>query len=302
MPTTSTASKSTNVQTVPLSFLANKLGMKLMAPMAPGFAARWAGRLFMTARKHPRPAWEVAQLDRGRPFRIAYGDSSLAAWSWGQGPLVVLVHGWEGRGSQMGAFVEPLLEAGYRVVTFDAPAHGDSPGELASQPQFADALQALLEVTGPASAIIAHSMGAATTTLAQARAPELFASTRLVYIASPVSPHAFAELFCRIYGIGKRRKAQFRSSLESTLAIRMDELHVPSAARGLRAPLLLIHDEHDKEVPLSDGQAIVDAWPGAKLLVTRKLGHRRILREPLVVQSALHFVRGHAPPSLQQSA
>ena len=43
-------------------------------------------------------------------------------YSWGSGPTVLLVHGWEGRGSQLSAFAPALVKAGFRVVAVDMPA------------------------------------------------------------------------------------------------------------------------------------------------------------------------------------
>jgi hypothetical protein len=40
----------------------------------------------------------------------------LPVYSWGSGPTILLAHGWSGRGSQLGAFVEPLVEQGFRLV------------------------------------------------------------------------------------------------------------------------------------------------------------------------------------------
>ena len=57
-------------------------------------------------------------------------------------------------------------------------------------------------------------------------------------------------------------------------------------------PLLVFHDRDDAEVPWSDGAAIAGAWPGARLVTTAGLGHRRILRDERVVSQAVAFVKG----------
>ena len=47
-------------------------------------------------------------------------------------------------------------------------------------------------------------------------------------------------------------------------------------------------------MPCSDGAAIANAWPGARLVTTTGLGHRRILRDEHVVSQAVAFVKGEA--------
>src|SRR5205823_2922525 len=87
-----------------------------------------AERLFTSPHRHRRPERERAVLASGRQLSLEVTLRSprwrgeqrrVNAWRWGAGPTVLLVHGWEGRGSQLGAFVEPLVRAGLSVVAFD---------------------------------------------------------------------------------------------------------------------------------------------------------------------------------------
>ena len=91
--------------------------------------------------------WSVAQHD------------SIAVYRWGEGPTVIVVHGWGGSAGQMTAFVEPLRDAGFSVVAFNAPGHGASTGNWLAIPRFAAALAAVERAHGPLHAIIAHSLG-----------------------------------------------------------------------------------------------------------------------------------------------
>ena len=65
---------------------------------------------------------------------------------------------------------------------------------------------------------------------------------------------------------------------------------VAALAPSLAAPLLMIHDRGDAEVPWQHGLAITRSWPGAGLLTTDGPGHRRILRDPDVVAAAVAFM------------
>src|SRR5439155_20708813 len=65
-----------------------------------------------------------------------FGDGTAEAvktYAWGDGERpVLLVHGWRSRASRYAGFVTRLLELGYSPVSYDAPAHGDSGGEVTS--------------------------------------------------------------------------------------------------------------------------------------------------------------------------
>jgi hypothetical protein len=42
--------------------------------------------------------------------------------------------------------------------------------------------------------------------------------------------------------------------------------------------ILVVHDRDDDDTYWTEGAALAEAWPGAQLLTTTGLGHRRILR------------------------
>jgi pimeloyl-ACP methyl ester carboxylesterase len=67
---------------------------------------------------------------------------------------------------------------------------------------------------------------------------------------------------------------------------------VPTLARAAKSPLLVFHDPTDREVPWHDAAAIVQAWPGARLVDVARAGHNRILREPAVVAQSVSFLAG----------
>jgi pimeloyl-ACP methyl ester carboxylesterase len=60
--------------------------------------------------------------------------------------------------------------------------------------------------------------------------------------------------------------------------------------REMTAPLLIVHDRDDTETFWSEGAALAEAWPGARLITTEGLGHRRILREPTIVEAVSRFI------------
>jgi pimeloyl-ACP methyl ester carboxylesterase len=63
-------------------------------------------------------------------------------------------------------------------------------------------------------------------------------------------------------------------------------------------PVLLVHDRDDRETAWSGGRDLSRAWPGARLLTTSGLGHRRILSDPKVVAEAVQFVAGDSAEHL----
>jgi len=211
----------------------------------------------------------------------------MKAWSWGEGPIVLLVHGWNGRATQLGAFVAPLLERGYRVVAFDAFGHGESSGNRMSLPELASCIQKVAGELGDVHGVIAHSMGGAATTLALSQGLEI---ERAVFISPPADPRAFLNAFSASLGLTDAVRQRVQRRIEDRVGMPMESMLANTIALSMRTPLLVIHDRDDKEVPLQVGQSIADAWPDAELIVTEGLGHQRILRAEAVTNFAASFI------------
>lgn len=303
----SSSQKSTNVRTKtkPSAALqALRMGLGALGAVAPQPAAAIAEHLFLTPKRHRRPAVEHELLAQARHLLVpgdasALGSCQLASWEWGQeGPRVLLVHGWEGRGAQLGSLVGPLLDRGFRVVTFDAPGHGKSPGSTSSLVHFARAVERMAEAYGPFEAIITHSMGGAATAWAfhqelnqwPTRSAPL--AKRLVMIAPPIDVRDFTRQLSQTLLLSDEVRTEVERRLGKRLGVAPSELHIGRIAPRMTTPLLVIHDEEDRDVPIACGETIASSWPGAKLIRTKSLGHRRILRDAQVIVDAVRFASG----------
>jgi pimeloyl-ACP methyl ester carboxylesterase len=230
-------------------------------------------------------------LATGSRQSIASEGQNLAVWAWGDGPVVVLAHGWGGRAGRFSAMAAALLAGGFRVVLFDAPAHGASEGRQASLPQFARALTEVSRELGPVHGLVGHSLGGAAVSLAISQGLN---PSRAVLLAPPADVYVFSHAFAEHLRIPPRARSRMRQNLESRLRISWDELHIPTLARTMSIPVLVVHDRSDPDVPYEHGAAIAGAWPGAELLSTNGLGHRAVLRDRAVVQRTVDFLGGKA--------
>jgi pimeloyl-ACP methyl ester carboxylesterase len=253
----------------------------------PRLAARWGERVFFTPPRSALTASVGDFLATGHRTTVTAEGRTIAAWSWGSGPAVYLVHGWGGRGGQLAAFGPALVRAGHRVVTFDAPGHGASPGRHSSLLDFARGLREVVSVFGPAHAVIAHSLGGAATAVALGRGLPI---GRAVFIAPPADPAEWTRRLAHQLGMTPTVLRLMQERSEQRLGFQWSELDVPRLASRSSVPLLVIHDRDDPEVSHADGEAIVAASPEARLVTTQGLGHHRILRHHRVVEEAVSFV------------
>ncbi len=278
---------------LPFALRAVRGGMGVLSRVAPERAAAVAERMFLSPRRRARPDAELAVLLHGRRVPLSTEHGDLAAWEWrgpgapATGPCVLLVHGWEGRGAQLGAFVEPLVALDFRVVTFDAPGHGDSPGDRSSLFHFGDAIAHAADRFGPLHAIVTHSMGGPSTLWASRDAP---LASRVVMIAPPIDLRDFTRALSRTLGLPEHVRGRVHRRLGARFGVPIEDVRAERLAASMRGPLLVVHDEDDREVPMACGEAIANAWPGAELLRTHGLGHQRILRDAATRDAVVRFV------------
>src|SRR5438270_1256758 len=262
-----------------------RAAFRVAGAIVPPLAVRWAERAFGTPpRLEARPSPVLAA---GHRFYLSFGGERLAVWSWGDGPTALLLHGWAGRSEQLASFVPPLLAKGYSVVAPDAPGHGASTGRASSVLAFADALEAVAARVGPVHAFVGHSAGAAAAALAIHRGVPI---RRAVFLAPVASLSDVVVRFAWQLHIPPWIADAMRSRFESRLGVPMSALEVPPLARGAQTPLLVFHDPEDPEVPWHDAAAIVQAWPGARLVDVPRLGHNRIVRDEHVIEQAVSFL------------
>ena len=286
-------SKTRSKPRVPLLLALMRLGFRLGGTLSPRLAGRVAYEMWFTPTRFRLPSAEAEALATAELEYVTIDNHSIATYRWGRGgPTVLLVHGWSGRGTQLYSFVQPLLDAGYSVLSFDGPAHGRSSGKQTTLFQFAEVIRTLREHFGPFDSVITHSFGGPC--LASAMQNGLTTSS-VVNIAPPAHVEALIAHFADTLSIPDKAVNDFIRRFETTFGENI--LHSASTVNmvcGLEQPALVIHDEDDADIPWQEGQAVARAWNNASFIKTSQLGHRRILRDPATIATVVDFVRSNS--------
>ncbi|MGE0735245.1 MAG: alpha/beta hydrolase [Alphaproteobacteria bacterium] len=263
--------------------------MPMVARVAPGIAARWLERVFLTPQRPNGEARDLAGIG-AVPSQIDHAGRNLRVWTLGDGPSVLLVHGWSGYAGQFADIMLGLAQAGFRAVAYDAPAHGKSDGGQTNMVDFAGSILAMARACGPFVAAIAHSFGAPSTILAVERGLQV---NRLVVIAPPTSLAQFGRLVARQMGLRPEIGARMQKRIERRIGKNWNELEAEHMIKGLGPrlpPLFIVHDKRDREVPWANGAAVAAVAPEAKFVTTSGLGHTKILKDESVIAQIVGFV------------
>jgi pimeloyl-ACP methyl ester carboxylesterase len=269
-------------------FEAIKTGLRLLEKVSPTLAGKVAFKMFLTPKHRSVTDAEQKILDKAQRVVIYHGDDRLSGYVWDNvGATVLLVHGWEGSAGGMTPLVAPLMAQGYRVVAFDAPAHGISHAKQTNLVDYGRAVREAIEQFGPVFAIVAHSFGGATTLLTAADGLPV---ERLVILAAPARLMDLVNVFCGMLSLSPRINQEIRSNTLKLVGKPVEYFSADVAVRQVKQPGLLIHDRRDPVVPYTDGEAIASNWKDGRIFSTDGLGHRNIRQNAAVIQEILGFL------------
>jgi len=268
-----------------------RAAFRALGPLAPRLAAFIAFRLFTTPRFRARHASSDEMLASARRFDLKFRNRRLQGYEWGEGErTILLVHGWESRGTAMRSFVPPLLERGFRVVAFDGPAHGDSGGRRTNIIHFSEALRAVIRQLGPVYGIIGHSFGGASSLFALNRPGLAPGVEKLVLVAVPANMLQIFNEAVRMLGLPPAVAKHFKNLIEKKAGRGLSDLD--DAILGLpegRVNILLVHDRQDRQVSWENSLLMARRWTNARLLLTDGYGHYRLMKNPDLIRRVAEF-------------
>ena len=261
-------------------------------------APRPAGRasFFMFRRPFARASVRDSERevhDRATVDTIRVNGKDVRVYQWGSGEKpVLMVHGWQSRGSRFAAFVPELEARGLSAVTFDSPGHGDSGGNATTILEYREIIRRLAERHGDFYAVIGHSFGVTCATFALRNGVR---ADRLVSVSGVCDFWYLVIQFSDQLGLNQRVRADLRRRIEEELFPGEPDIwhrfSVDYEPTALTLPILAIHDERDDMVPFAQAEKIAAAYgPQARLITTHGLGHRRILTDRAVLDAALAFL------------
>jgi pimeloyl-ACP methyl ester carboxylesterase len=231
---------------------------------------------------------ELAAL-RLAQTRIIGNQTKIKLWTWGQGPVVLLVHGWGGRASQMAPLAAEVAAAGFQAVTFDLSGHGESKESVASWENFFRDLHEVSNALGILFAFVGHSAGGLA--LMASRQIKSVKAQRHICICAPAYPHPPVQAIEKRLNPSVVLLDRYRDFLAKQFHSSWQALENGEAFAGAGQETLLIYDHSDRYIPHTEGDRI-QAWrPTTNLIKTDGHGHSRILSSQELSQLVTDFLR-----------
>jgi pimeloyl-ACP methyl ester carboxylesterase len=267
------------------------LTSKLISFISPKLLTFFAAKLFTTPIKHKIPKREL-DMDRNsiqKLISIPAIGKEVVVYEYGESEQkVLLVHGWSGRGTQLFKIADELLEAGYSTISFDAPAHGKSPGKTTIMVDFIATVLEIDKQFGPFEAAIGHSLGGMSVLNAIKKGLKV---NHAVVIGSGDIVEDIIDDFVAKLELKPSLSTRLRLHFEKKYGEKMNSYSAFLAAKETAIPVLVIHDNNDPEVPVKAGIHIHKYLKNGALLLTDGLGHRKILGNPKVIEKTVQFIQ-----------
>lgn len=264
---------------------------KFLSFLSPRLITLFAARLFTTPMKHPIPKRELDMDGNSlqKTVTVPAIDKDIVVYEYGKSTKkVLLVHGWSGRGTQLVKIADALLQQGFATISFDAPAHGKSPGNTTIMLEFIAAIAYLEQEFGPFEAAVGHSLGGISLLNATKNGLNI---KRLVTIGSAdIIEDIIADFIQKLQLkpiIGKWLEQHFEKKYNQT----MNRFSAYLSAKEIAIPVLIIHDNDDDEVAVKCGIHIHKNLQNGELMITKGLGHRKILGHPEVIEKITDFIK-----------
>jgi pimeloyl-ACP methyl ester carboxylesterase len=262
--------------------------------IAPNWAAKNATVKFLTPKRYAIKTWETEAENAGVRFNLSEQVSAIR-WSpdsilneeVSDEKLILLVHGWESRATQMYGLVRGLVKQGYTVIAVDMPGHGHSFGETSNPYLFAQTVKLAQQELGHFQAIIGHSMGAGAAGIAVSNG---VTTDKLVLISGPSSIENVLRRFSGFVGLNKNTTNKFIEFIGQYVGVPATELDTAKLLQKSDIQALLIHDESDIEVPVSESKRLEPVLKRVELFITKGLGHRKILKSDEVLTKINNFI------------
>lgn len=250
-------------------------------------AAEKALQLFATPRKGAHTETHEQFLNTAQKETLTYTNLNIATYTWrGNGPTVLLLHGWESNAARWKKKIKTLLEEGYSVVALDAPAHGKSGSDTFNVILYAEFVN-IVAIKYQPKIIIGHSVGAMASVFFIYKY-QMTIVDKLVLLGSPSNFEDVFKRYVIMMGYNKAIEKQLDTIIYNRFGEYPSYFSVARFVKTISQKGLLIHDTEDKIIPYTDAELINKNYTNAELITTSGFGHP--LKDKSITDHIMKFI------------
>ncbi|MCW3092290.1 MAG: alpha/beta fold hydrolase [Ferruginibacter sp.] len=212
-------------------------------------------------------------------------------WNHDQPHKVLILHGFGSAAHKFHQYVSPLIEKGYEVLAFDAPAHGSSEGNMINAVQYCEMIEEVVKRYGPITGFLAHSFGGMALSLAIEKSNHT-ADTKIALISPATETVSAVDAAFKMLQLKDPEvRKEFDDIIYKMSGRKTEWFSIKRALKNINASVLWLHDEDDDITPLEDALKVKqENFPNVRFIITKGLGHRKIYGDLAVKKEVLQFL------------
>ncbi len=275
---------------VPIIITVFRIYFNSVGRLTPRTSAKQLLNLFSKPRARVLRARELEVLKKAKKSFLKFGEEEIKVYQWGEGEkIAMLFHGWESNAGSLGAFIEPLIRRGYRVVSFDAPAHGGSKGKQANLVYFKRAAKEMIHAYGVPNFAIGHSLGACAIIMCAYEENLHFEKTILLAPLNRLM--SVFEEYQKMLNIPAKLNSLFLNRFENLTGYLFESFYFHNYGKQTELEeVLLFHDESDKITGFSHAQEFENNWNAVQLETITSTGHYKILWDEYMLSKSMEYM------------
>jgi len=278
----------------------SNLNFRLLDKFSSKSAGRKAATLWLTPPLPEQPIDEAGLLSESKRDDIRFSGGSnatqnhtVARYTWGDGrDTVLLLHDWGKSAAQVARLAQALSHEGYRVITFDAVAHGASSGAQTHVLETTEIIKCISREEGPFHAVIAHSVSAISAVLA---IQEGTTTRKLVLSNTAASIDFYLREFCRQISISRPTMGRMSYYINTCMGRNLKEFSIVNLVPRLTTAGLILHDKYNDIVDYREALTLSKVWRNSDLRLTEGFDHDDFLAHPDIVRTILSYLKVREP-------
>lgn len=217
---------------------------------------------------------------------------TVQGYRWNKGGVkrVLIAHGFNSSVAVFGNYIHPLINKGYEVLAFDAPAHGRSTGKQINILLYKEMLLFINEQYGPIHSFMGHSFGGLALSLAMEDIPEN-ENIRLALIAPATESKTAIDFFFSFMRLNDEVRKEFDHLIYLKKQVPPEWYSISRTAKMVKSQTLWCHDEEDRLTPWRDAKKVKEQnYPNISFIITKGLGHRGIYKDQNISKAIIDFL------------
>ena len=265
---------------------------KYLGNLFPDFSTYLFAKLFSKLKKRELKERHLDFLETAEKKKLLIDNNNIQFYFWGNGEKkILIVHGWEGLAADFRAIINKLLKAGYSVVAFDLPAHGNSSGKFTHLPMIISLLKKSIHELGPFYGVVSHSLGAAASAFTCVELNGSIKVSKLVLMGLHPVPFEFFEQIRQLLKINDKLFEKCVLYVENRVGRKVSKMSIYESYNLISAKnVLLIHDKYDEVINLKIIKKLNNQWQKSELFTGQHGGHYKHFKHTDVIEKIVSFM------------